>query len=343
MNSEEGSTPSSVRTFGAITPAWLTTVLLRQGDLVAGQVQYVAQTRDPNPVTQNATLRLTYSPGAQGVCPNRLFFKQSSRSSEARFYQKIAPTLINTTTPRCYDAQTDDAGSHVLLGYVAQSHFAAAEAVPMALVYHERIVDALADLHGQFWEHPRLQQEIATLSRDVPQFSFTVATQHFAVFVDALGERLSTPRRHYLERILAHYPRYRPSGPKTLVHGDAHWGNFLYAHDPMAHNLYLIDWAEWHVNHGVGDLAYNIALQCYPKRRARIEKPLMRRYHNRLLASGIQGYGWEQCWEEYRRMVIEQCLWPVVWRHFELSPNVWWFALECTMAAFEDLRCEEFL
>ena len=112
---------------------------------------------------------------------------------------------------------------------------------------------------------------------------------------------------------------------------------------PTAHNLYLIDWAEWHVNLGVGDLAYNIALQCYPERRARIEQPLMRRYHNRLLADGIHDYAWEQCWEDYRRMVIEQCLWPIVWHHFDLSPNVWWFALECTLAAIEDLHCEEFL
>jgi hypothetical protein len=42
-------------------------------------------------------------------------------------------------------------------------------------------------------------------------------------------------------------------------------------------------------------------------------------------------------------MVIEQCLWPIVWHHFGLPPTVWWFALECTLAAFEDLRCEEFL
>ena len=38
----------------------------------------------------------------------------------------------------------------------------------MPLVYHEMIVDALADLHGQFWDHPRLRPEIAVLAGDVP-------------------------------------------------------------------------------------------------------------------------------------------------------------------------------
>ena len=69
----------------------------------------------------------------------------------------------------------------------------------------------------------------------------------------------------------------------------------------------------------------------------------MRRYHNQLLVYGIRDYAWAQCWEDYRRMVLEQCLWPIVWHHFDLSPNVWWFALECTLAAFDDLDCDEFL
>ena len=93
------------------------------------------------------------------------------------------------------------------------------------------------------------------------------ASQHFAAFVDTLGDRLSAKRRGLYEKSLL-IPGYRPSGPKTLVHGDAHWGNFLYPYDPTAYSLYLIDWAVWHVNSGVGDLAYTIALQCYPERRA---------------------------------------------------------------------------
>lgn len=332
--------PVSVKTLSDITPAWLTAILSQHGHLSAGQVLHVEQTLDPN---RNATLLLAYSPAAQGDCPQRLFFKQSTRTSEARFYQKIAPLLTHPMAPFCYDAQYDEANSHILVAYVARTHFAGPEAVPMPRVHHELIVDALAALHSQFWDQPRREQEIGALAKDVPAFSFAMASQHFAAFVDALGDRLSMQRRGRYERILAHYPRYRPSGPKTVVHGDAHWGNFLYPHDPAAHRLVLIDWAEWHVNFGVGDLAYNIALQCYPERRAWLEEPLMRRYHHQLLVHGIREYAWAQCWEEYRRMVIEQCLWPIVWHHFDLSPNVWWFALECTLAAFDDLDCVEFL
>jgi hypothetical protein len=173
---------------------------------------------------------------------------------------------------------------------------------------------------------------------DVPGFMFAEASQHFAAFVDVLGDRLSDKRRGDYEKILAAFPRYHPAAPRTLVHGDAHWWNFLYPHDHAANKLYLIDWAVWNVNFGVSDLAYNIALQCYPERRARIERSLVHRYHHRLQANGIQDYDWEQCWEDYRRMVIEHCLWAILWQHWNLSPNIWWLSLECTLAAFEDLH-----
>ena len=94
------------KTFGEITPAWITAILTQCGSLVAGQVLHVEQMRDPNPITQNATLVLTYSEDAKGACPSRLFFKQNPMPAEARFYQHIAPTLINTVVPVCYDAST---------------------------------------------------------------------------------------------------------------------------------------------------------------------------------------------------------------------------------------------
>ena len=214
--------PASVRTLNDITPAWLTALLTQHGHLNAGQVLHVEQTLDPN---RNATLLLAYSPAAQGDCPQRLFFKQSTRTSEARFYQKIAPLLTHPMAPFCYDAQYDEANSHILVAYVARTHFAGPEAVPMPRVHHELIVDALAALHSQFWDQPRREQEIGALAKDVPAFSFAMASQHFATFVDALGDRLSMQRRGPYERILAHYPHYRPSGPKTVLPGSANAGH----------------------------------------------------------------------------------------------------------------------
>ena len=140
---------------------------------------HVEQTRDPNLITANATLLLTYSPDAKGACPSRLFFKQNPMPAEAKFYQEIAPTLSNTVVPVCFDAQYDDTNSHVLLAYVERTHFALPETLPASLIYSEMIVDALADVHYQFWDHPRLRQDIGVLARDVPAFSHTIGKPTF--------------------------------------------------------------------------------------------------------------------------------------------------------------------
>ncbi len=144
--------PSSVKALSDITPAWLTAILTQHGHLSAGQVLHVEQTLDPN---HNATLRLTYAPGAQGDCPQRLFFKQSTRTSEARFYRKIAPLLTHPMAPFCYDAQYDDANSHILVAYVERTHFAGPEAVPMITLYAVERLFVAARLATAQQQHTR--------------------------------------------------------------------------------------------------------------------------------------------------------------------------------------------
>ena len=55
----------SAKAFSEVTPAWLTAILTKRSGLLAGRVLRVEQTRDPNPITQIATLLLTYFPNTQ--------------------------------------------------------------------------------------------------------------------------------------------------------------------------------------------------------------------------------------------------------------------------------------
>jgi hypothetical protein len=57
----------SVEVFSENTLTRLAAVLPEHGGLIAERALRVEPTRDPNPVTQNATLRLTCSPSAQGA------------------------------------------------------------------------------------------------------------------------------------------------------------------------------------------------------------------------------------------------------------------------------------
>ena len=113
------------------------------------------------------------------VAPVRIdCFSSESAGHRSQVLSEDRPDTHPLAVPVCYDAHYGDANNHVFLAYVAQTHFAPPEALPMPLVYHEMIVDALADLHSQFWDHPRLRHDIGTLERDGPAFSFAAASQH---------------------------------------------------------------------------------------------------------------------------------------------------------------------
>jgi hypothetical protein len=95
---------------------------------------------------------------------------------------------------------------------------------------------------------------------------------------------------------------------------------------------------------GAGDLARFIALNWYPERRRALERGLVRRYHDGLLQRGVQGYGWDDCWRDYRLDVIDNLSMPVwMWSGGKIGPEVWWDKLEKTVLAVEDLGCAELL
>jgi hypothetical protein len=48
-------------------------------------------------------------------------------------------------------------------------------------------------------------------------------------------------------------------------------------------------------------VAYFIGAGLRPEARRAVEDGLVRRYHAGLGAAGVAGYGWEQCWHDYRR------------------------------------------
>jgi ecdysteroid kinase len=168
--------------------------------------------------------------------------------------------------------------------------------------------------------------------------------EHFA---ETLGDRLGSGARAVYARVLA--ARDRLYTPKrlyaiyTLVHGDAHVWNILYPRDDAASSISLIDWDAWRIGCGAFDLAYMMALHWYPERRARLEAPLIERYHAGLLAHGVTDYSLERLWEDYRLGVIGHLATPVWQQSFGLPPAIWWPHLHRILAAFEDLDCAALL
>jgi hypothetical protein len=214
-------------------------------------------------------------------------------------------------------------------------------------------VEAVARLHAAWWQHPRLAAGGDITERLMWERAAAGAIgrlrlmeQVVPAFLGFLGDRLAPEQRDTYERLLAGEAALRErqgSRPRTLLHGDAHWWNFLYPNDPAADTTRLLDWGSWRTGVGTNDLAYMIALHGYRAWRRRFEQDLVKRYHGALVRAGVGGYGWEACWDDYRLSVAGSLFVAPHFWSIGVPAFIWWPKLECGLAAFEDLGSAQLL
>lgn len=350
-----------------VSPEWLTRVLRKKGVLPQGQVTAVAK-KPSQPTLTSLIVRLeaSYSDGAPTSAPARLFLKMAKPDfdaalsstlgkTEVEFYITVADAMSDPSTVRCYDAvyAPETGKSHLLLADVTDTHFQTEWPLPPTQQHCEQVMECVAKFHAFWWEHPRLGKDIGTLPTDKAlKESIGDAERKVHDFIDFLGDRLSVNRRQVYEKVLAGLPRLlshhrgaRLTARKTctLVHGDAHFWNFLYPHDADKDKVHLIDWQGWGIGIGTDDLAYMIALHWYPERRWVMERALISRYHHELLRHGVANYAWRECWFDYRVSAMMNLFIPVWQWSVKIPAAVWWSHLERAMWAFDDLGCAELL
>ena len=94
---------------------------------------------------------------------------------------------------------------------------------------------------------------------------------------------------------------------------------------------------------GARDLAFMMALYWPPALRAALERPLLRRYLDRLAALGVREYGWDDLWADYRRCVVRNLTVPILFWRRGMHEDVWRERLACAVAAYRELDCDELL
>ncbi len=344
------------------TPEWLTTVLRRDGRLPRGHVQSVAvrSVHDEQIHSISYFLVAGYSPDAPPEAPTRLFLKlprfgaQAKTAAEqgepeVRMYQALAAGQGTLPIIPCYDAvyDPDRPAYHLLLADLSATHDQPTSHLTIADRYITRTVDALAAFHAYWWEHPRLDNDLGALPTGEELNQEIVHLQaSYVEFSRLLGEQLSAEDRHAYELLLRTLPtlwkRRTERAGQTMVHGDAHFWNFLYPLDAQRHPTYILDWQSYHVNRGTRDLAYVIVLR-YPDRTPENERGLVGRYYAGLLRHGVKNYTWETCLRDYRYMAAEQLLHPMRWWLGDLPAEFWGMFVGRALAGFRDLDCAELL
>jgi len=341
-----------------LSPAWLTDCLRSSGTLPYGRVLTIDGQTDATIRSRVGSLRLRYSADAPLSAPLRLFLKNGAGSDasnddwqgEVQFYQTLAPALVSQTV-RCHAAAyaPEPARFHLLLDDLSDTHTRPTWPLPPTSQQLEQAIDCLASIHAHWWNHPSLGREV------LPRFTETslaawlsVWEQQLTPYLVFLGDRLSPRRRAIYEsalpQVLALLLQRRGGGRHyTIAHQDAHIYNFLFPGDPATDTTRLVDWATWDVELGARDLAYLLALHLFPEQRALVEKPLLRRYHAQLIRLGVDDYGWDDLWADYRLFVIWNLFVPVEQLAWHVPARIWWWHVERSFLAFDDLDCVDLL
>ena len=338
----------------SLTAETLSRWLRRSGTLPRGTVADVSVELElETTISKLIFLTATYSADAPADLPRALVVKSplptfSEGGAEAQFYRHLAPILGTPPLVRCLAAIDDDCDpGTIVLEDLRATHDNPPWPLPPSRTQCERALDALVRVHAQWWEAPTLGHSIGKLH--TPE-SLTSMVQgiaaHLPAFIGALGDALTAEARKVFDRVfgssLRPWMRLTDRRALTVIHGDAHAWNFLFPRSGEG-AAFLIDWQLWHVDVAARDLAFLMALHWYPSRRRELERPLVRYYYEGLLAQGREDYAFDELWLDYRRSVVRNLTIPIIFWSRGMKPEGWWPRLECALAAYRDLACDELL
>jgi hypothetical protein len=316
-------------TADALTPEWLSAVLRAGGTLPAGAAvaRVDAQPLGTGQMCDSVRLALAYdgdvdAPGtlvaklpAADETSRNTAVAMRSYEKEVRFYRELDADLA-IPTPTVYHAaldETDIARFVLLLGDLAP----AAQGDQLVGCTPDVAACAIAELvglHAPRWADPTLaaiewlhgdrETAVAMMSMLMPTL-WSGFTERYAA--DLVPEVLEAG-----EVLFANIAGYLAptGGPETIVHGDYRLDNLLLHDDGRVAGV--VDWQTCAVGPALSDVSYFVGAGLAIEDRRAHEDALVRDYHGRLVSAGVTGYGWDECWTDYRRGTFAGLLMAVV-------------------------------
>ncbi len=318
----------------ALMAEWLTDALRSTGVIGAARVTSFATEvigEGSGFIGQLARLRLQYDLPEAGA-PASLIAKFPAATAggreignlfdfyrrEIRFYEEIAAEVELRTPVRYYSASDLATGEHVLLLEDLAPARVGDQLAGCTLAEAELAVRSIAAFHAAWWESPRLDAIAGWMPLiDAPVHRSAEASyqQAWTPFIANFGDRLSPETRRTAERIGQNVIKLQSSvadHPHTIVHGDYRLDNLFFATPEGGAPLSVVDWQIACRGRGIFDVAYLLCGGLDPDVRSANEERLVHMYHDALVANGVAGYGFEQCWTEYRRMSLYVFVYVVI-------------------------------
>jgi aminoglycoside/choline kinase family phosphotransferase len=304
----------------AIGPGWLTEVLRGAGVTqaavrhiqtqplgvasAAGELARLSlrfePTRPPGPVTIIAK-----APG-RGPTQRAMDAAMGLFARERFVYAELAGALP-VRLPRCYHAGDQDRHKPMLLEDLGALR-AGDQVTGLGQADAERLIDVLAELHAAFWESDPPGGDPGRLVSWTDPAVGAMLTQLVTSGVAALRQRYAgRVPAPILTAIAEAAPdwaavlRRCAEGPQTLVHNDFRLDNIFFEPDGQP---VVIDWQLAGRCRGTQDLAYLLSGSMASDALRDGWEVLVRRYHARLAAAGVRGYGLEECRFHYRQSLL---------------------------------------
>ncbi len=333
---------------------WLTNRLRENGHLSIGEVQSLTIAKLQK---NHLTVTASYSNEVSLSLPRNFILKWYDKSypygvREGEFYERVAVQMPHPPLPLCYDVLIDDTScqTQLLLADLSSTHTpTTAIDTHQSKSILEPIVDVYADFHAFWWDHPMISQadfirsdgigvshaatSTAAISENRTLFSQKVVPQFFEQHHGKIPDAWKEICCHAIE-VWANLfsARVEQGGALTLIHGDAHLNNVLFPKNQHTHTPILIDWEGWIRGIGVWDLARILTYCVHPLKRPLLDKPLLQRYHARLVSLGVNQYSFQDCIQDFRLCILANIPHAMAWTGLT--------HLENTLSAFDSWNCQ---
>jgi aminoglycoside/choline kinase family phosphotransferase len=317
------TTPRIADTVADLTPSWFTRVLREGGTIADGDAVTSADAEPIGTGQVGLVLRahLGYDASAADA-PARLVVKLPSPDAgsremaatmglyeaEVRFYEEIAPRL-GPAIPKVHWGQVDAPNRFTLvlddLSRTADVGNMVAGCGPDQAAL---AIDQLADFQAPVWGDPDLPGR-PWLDPMRTDMMFGAVQPAVDLFLERFADRLEPEHLELVRRLAPRAAGYRArvwEPPYVVAHSDYRLDNMLFGRRPDAPPISVVDWQGARLGPPLLDAAVFLASCVTPADRRAHERDLLRSYHDRLVAAGVDGFSYGDCLESYRRC----SLWP---------------------------------
>lgn len=312
-----------------ITPEWLTQALKSSGSIKSSvtDVNLGIIGTGVGLMGELARLELTFA--APEDMPSIIIAKTAAQNEnrevarildfynrEANFYNRVSKE-IPFQVPDSYFAKVNDETYDCIilmedLGDVSPNDQIVGSSEAEAFSAIERI----ARMHSIFWQKVRALEnnwmydfmsdtEAERLKSLLYMPALAPTIEKFDTFLDAETRDILTRTGEQYADVWSR----NMSPQETFIHGDYRQDNFIYGKESL--DAVILDWQISGRGKGIFDLTYFVCQSLTPEVRKRIEKQLIEFYVEKLKEGGVTDYDFDQCWSDYRRMVLGCLVYPV--------------------------------